>query len=190
MSPDSPPPSPRPPHPLAVALIECLRSQPHSRVVELGAGSGRNTVALRAAGLEVVALGEAGEPAHAAIATHDLLHGTPASIAARLRRLAAALVVGAPLFATFGSIHDARYGEGRSAEPFVFAPTAGDERGVDHTYFDESRLRACLEPEWIVESLREVDVDTIAGTWAHPTAPLRGAVHWFVTARKRRDPKP
>lgn len=185
MSPDSPPPSPRPPHPLAVALIERLRSQPRSRVVELGAGSGRNTRALRSAGLRVVAPGKAVEPAAGALSTHDLLHGTPASIARRLRLVAGDLAAGAPLFATFGSVRDARYGQGAMIEPFVFAPTSGDECGVAHAYFDEARLRQLIEPLWIIDSIREVDVDAIAGTWAHPTTPLHGAVHWFVGARKR-----
>jgi hypothetical protein len=40
-----------------------------------------------------------------------------------------------------------------------------------------------------VVSLEERGVDGVAGRWAHPTTPLRGAVHWFVNASKRPAPQ-
>lgn len=173
----------RPPHPLALELVERLRAQPGARVLEIGSGDGRNTRALKAAGFEVVQPGTS--DAAAAITTHALLHGTPASIAEALRELAVQLVPGAPLYATFGSARDARCGSGQRLEPYVYAPRDGDETGVAHTYFNEERLRALLAGDWELESLREVDVDTIAGTWAHRQTPLHNAFHWFAVATKR-----
>ncbi|HVA27317.1 MAG TPA: hypothetical protein VNF68_04010 [Candidatus Baltobacteraceae bacterium] len=182
---DSPPPTPRPPHPLALALLELVGARFGARVLEVGAGSGRNTRVLTGAGLEVVGL-ESGLEAVAALATHALLHGTPQSIASALDSIARLLQPGAPFFGTFGSVRDARYGTGVEIEPHVYAPATGDEAGVAHTYFDEPRLRAMMAADWEIESLREVAVDAIAGTWAHPQTPLRGAVHWFLIATKRR----
>jgi hypothetical protein len=181
---DSPPPVHGPPHPLALDLIERLSDHPGARVLEIGSGSGRNTRALVAAGLRVCSL-PPDERCIAALSTHALLHGTPASLAELLDRIAAALEPKAPLFATFGSVFDSRYGTGDEREPHVFVPRDGDEAGVAHVYFDEERLRAILTPRFTIESLREVEVDRIAGDWAHPTAPLHGAVHWFVVAHAR-----
>jgi hypothetical protein len=184
MSPVSPEPAHRPPHPLALDLIERLRDRPGARVLEVGAGSGRNTHALAAAGLVVCTL-PLQEPCAAGLATHALLHGSPQSIAEELSAIAQALEPGAPLFATFGSIRDARYGVGEAREAHVYAPLDGDEIAVAHAYFDQERLRALLAPHFTIESMREVNVDNIAGRWAHTSAPLRGAVHWFVTAAVR-----
>ena len=183
MTAHSPEPVPRPPHPLALALIERLRDRPGARVLEIGAGSGRNTRALVAAGLHVCTL-PVDEPAAAALSTHALLHGTPAEIGGRLDALAAALESGAPLFGTFGSTRDARCGTGDEVAAYVYAPRDGDEAGVAHAYFDAPRLRALLAPHFVIESMAEVDVDEIAGQWAHPNDPLHNAVHWFVIARK------
>ena len=60
-----------------------------------------------------------------------------------------------------------------------------DERGVAHTFFDESRLRELLARHFEIESLTEHDVDEIAGSWAHQHRPLNRAVHWFAIATKR-----
>jgi hypothetical protein len=181
---DPPPSEPSPPHPLALALIERISDRPGARILEVGTGSGRNTRALVAAGLRVVGFSR-GKRCAAALSTHALLHGTPASLEELLERVVTSLEPGAPLFATFGSVRDARYGKGAEREPHVFAPQDGDEAGVAHVYFDEGRLRSLLARRFVIESIREVDVDRIAGDWAHKTAPLRGAVHWFVVARAR-----
>jgi hypothetical protein len=183
MTPDSPEAVPRPPHPLALDLIERLRDRPGAQVLEVGTGSGRNTRALVAAGLRVHTPPDDG-PFAAALSTHALLHGTPASISRALTTIAAALETGAPLYGTFGSTADARYGGGTQLEPYVYAAADGDEVGVAHAYFDESRLRELLARHFNIESMHEVDVDEVAGKWAHQTAPLRGAVHWFVVARR------
>lgn len=177
---DSPQPAVRPPHPLATELIE--RFAPARPVVlEVGAGSGRNTRALRAAGSEVVGLDDS-RRVDACLSTHTLLHGTPPDVALLLGRLAVRLPIGAPLYATFGSRRDARCGTGVRLGNDCFAPSDGDERGIAHTYFDETALRALLSRDWHVESLREVAVDEIAGAWAHAQRPLHGAVHWFAVA--------
>ncbi len=175
-------PEPSPPHPLALSLIERMSERPGARVLEVGTGSGRNTRALVAAGLRVCSFSPE-EPCAAALSTHALLHGTPTSLEELLDRIVTSLERSAPFYATFGSVHDARYGNGDEREPHVFAPLDGDEAGVAHAYFDESRLRGLLERRFVIESLREVAVDKIAGDWAHKTAPLRGAVHWFIVAR-------
>jgi len=187
MSPRSPRHEPlRPPHPLALELIARLKDSKSARVLEIGRGSGRNAAALDAAGYGVGNL-DAPEPSRydAALSTHALLHGTPQSIALLLTRIATRLHAGGPLYATFGSVRDARYREGTRIEEHVFAPVDGDERGVPHAFFDEVRLREMLEDEWIVESMREIDVDAIAGSWAHQLKPLERSMHWFVVVRRR-----
>jgi hypothetical protein len=184
MRPDSPEAVHRPPHPLALELIERLRARPGAQVLEIGAGSGRNTRALEAAGLRVCSLPADG-PCAAALTTHALLHGTPSSLERALAMIADALEPGAQLFATFGSTGDARYGSGTEVESHVYAAQDGDERGVAHAYFDAARLRQLLAPHFAIDSMHEVKVDEIAGKWAHPTAPLLGAVHWFVVATTR-----
>ena len=183
MSPNSPEHgSIRPPHPLCLALIERLRERPGAAIFEIGAGSGRNTRALEAAGF---AVNDGVGPFAGALSTHALLHGTPDDIREQLAVIARALEPGAPFYVTFGSVHDARYGEGTTLAPFTFAPTEGDEIGVAHAFFDESRLRALLDEHWIVEDLHEHNVDDVAGTWAHEQRPLHNSVHWFALLQKR-----
>ena len=194
MPPSSPPgqPSIRPPHPLALALIERLR--PGSRVLEFCTGSGRNLTPLRAAGFDAAAVADEAAAGYdlssfpagfdAILSTHGLLHGTTADIAARVAALGALLSPGGLFYAVFGSTGDARYGRGERIAPATFAPLDGDERGVPHTYFTRSALSELLEPHLAIDSLDERAADAIAGSWAHPTQPLRGAVHWFVTAHR------
>lgn len=179
MSPDSPQPAVRPPHPLALELIDRLRNRPGATVLEIGGGSGRNTRALEAAGFRVIDL-DSEDIAAAALSTHTFLHGTPDSIAALLSRVADRVEPGAAFYVTFGSVNDARCGVGTFIEEYVYAPETGDERGVPHTFFDGELLARLLETRWKVESLREERVDDIAGTWAHELRPLHGAVHWFA----------
>jgi hypothetical protein len=187
--------SARPPHPLAAQLIAALGSR-NARVIDFATGSGRNASALQRAGHEVLAIDDGAaadstalatvtEPYQAAISTHGLLHGTPATIDALLAVLAGSMQPGGLLYATFGSIADARYGQGREIEPFVYAPGDGDERGVPHVFYDEARLRAALGVWFDIESLEERGVDQVAGAWAHPESPLERSVHWFAKARRR-----
>jgi hypothetical protein len=186
--------SARPPHPLAAQLIAALGSR-SARVIDFATGSGRNATALRQAGHEVLAIDDvvaAGpkallmvtEPYQAVISTHGLLHGTPATVYARLTSIAASMEPGGLLYATFGSTADARHGQGREIEPFVHAPAEGDERGVPHVFYDETRLRTALGVCFDVESLEEHGVDDVAGSWAHSEKPLERSVHWFAKARK------
>ncbi len=182
------------PHPLAERLIERLHSAPGSRVLDFATGGGRNAEALRRAGLRVVAVADdtadsaplpgPGERFAGVLSTHGLLHGTPGAIAARVRRIAQSLPSGGLLYATFGSIRDARFGQGERIDDATFAPTDGDERGVAHAYFDRERLLAILDPFFVVESLSEHCVDGVVGLWAHRERPV-GAAHWFAIARKR-----
>jgi hypothetical protein len=174
-------------HPLAISLIARLRAMPGARVLEIGAGKGRNTDALRAAGFEIEALAD-NTPIPAldnyydgALTTHSLLHGTPGTIAASLSAIANALKPGAPLHATFASTLDGRFGKGRRISKHVFAAETGDEAGVPHVYFTSEELRLLLEANYYVESIQETAADDIVGTWAH-REPLRGVVHWFVRA--------
>lgn len=159
-----------------------------ARVLEVGRGSGRNRAALLDAGFEVESIDH--DMLHAehgafdaCLSSHALLHGTPATLEADLRRIGALLLPGAELYATFGSTRDARYGRGRRIAEHVFAAEDGDEAGVAHTFWNAAELRALLAGYEVMEC-NEVDVDRVAGTWAHTTAPLQGAVHWFVIARK------
>lgn len=178
-------------HPLAAELIARLQHS-HASVLDVGAGSGRNSGALAAAGLNVLSVPD-GQSASfdvpeasfdAAIGTHAFLHGTPASVAEMAARVARALKAGGFFYATFASKRDARFGTGTRVAEDAFAPDSGDEAGVTHAYFDETGLRRALEPGFEIETLTEENVDAIVGKWAHAQRPT-GSVHWFVRARKR-----
>ena len=123
-------------------------------------------------------------PIDAVISTHGLLHGTPATIAARVRALAGALGEAGLLYATFGSRRDARFGQGKRIDDSTFAPAQGDECGIPHAYFDRKNLEEILSPCFEIESLEEVSVDDIAGSWAHGETALAQAAHWFAVLRK------
>ena len=181
----------RPPHPLAVRLAARLTAD--ARVLDVGAGSGRNATAFTERSIAVVAVSDADAYAmhlpddtfDGAVATHALLHGTPEEIAALVLTIATRLAPGGAFAATFASTRDRRFGEGERLGEHTFAPTSGDERGVAHSYFNDAQVRALLEPIFTVVAIEEIGVDDVVGTWAHPTAPLQGAVHWFVEAMRR-----
>ncbi len=174
---------------MAVALASSLPQGAH--ILEVGAGSGRNTRVLRAAGMVVTSIENFGNPPatlsrHAfdgALSTHALLHGTPSEIADVLEQIAAALKSGGLLFTTFGARKDARFGKDERLGPNTFVATTGDESGIAHSYFDGDEVRELLA-RFKIESLREVEVDQIVGRWAHAKNPLRNAVHWFATATR------
>lgn len=181
-----------PAHPLALALMQ--RLHPSARVLEIGSGRGRNTHALREAGFEVVTLDDAAAasadalsslsgPFEAALSTHALLHGTFQIVDERIGAIAHLLVPNGFFCATFGSMNDARFGKGERVAENSFAPAEGDERGIAHVFYDETRLRSLLETYFEIELIEEQHVDDIAGGWAHPTSRLQGAFHWFVIAR-------
>jgi len=185
-----------PAHPLAERLIEHLQHRPASRVLDFASGSGRNTAALSDAGFNVFAIDDAaavrprafaasGGTFAAALSTHGLLHGTPESIAAALQAIAERLESDGLLYATFGSVRDARFGQGERVGDWTFAPVEEPECGIFHTFYDRERLEALLSPDFLIESLGEYGADKTAGSWAHAGRPLQGAVHWFVVARKR-----
>lgn len=177
-------------------LAERLRARPEARVLDVCTGSGRNASALRAAGYDVSAIADTEASAiasalppsgtfAAAISTHGLLHGTRETITANVAAIAARLEPGGLLYATFGSIRDARFNTGRRIAETTFAPLDGDERGVAHTYFTRDGLHELLRPHFIVEHLKEACVDAAAGSWAHRERPLSRAVHWYVAGRRR-----
>jgi hypothetical protein len=181
----------RPPHPLALRLAARLRVG--TRALDVGAGRGRNAAAFTKRGVAVAAVSEEDASAlrlpggtfEGALVTHALLHGMPEHIAALVALIAARLAPAAAFAATFASTQDRRFGEGERLGEQTFAPTSGDERGVAHSYFNDAQVRALLEPVFAIVTIEEVSVDDVAGRWAHPTAPLQGAVHWFVEATRR-----
>ncbi len=166
-----------------------------ARILDLGSGSGRNAAALVAAGYDVLSVPDAARyeapPGlfDGAVASHALLHGTSAVVAANLRAVAASLAQNAPLCAAFGSVRDARFGCGKRIDDSTFAPTDGDEAGVPHAFFEEATLLALVARDFEIETIEERNVDRIAGAWAHAQAPLAGAVHWFVIAHATRRAK-
>jgi hypothetical protein len=180
-------------HPLAVRLVEHLRGGREIRVLEFACGAGRNTGALREAGLHVATIDDrtaasaapfVGVPDGfaAALSTHGLLHGTPAIVAGHVSQIARRLEKNGVLYATFGSVRDARFGQGERIDASTFAPAEGDERGVPHAFFERAELIALLDRYFAIESLEEHNADEVAGNWAHRERPLSGAVHWFAVA--------
>jgi SAM-dependent methyltransferase len=118
-----------------------------------------------------------------ALATHALLHGRPADVAAALSAVGARLRPGAPFAFTLGSSRDPRCGRGTPLAPGSWAPEDGPEAGVAHAYFDEERARALLGG-WQLESLEEGSAAETAGGWAHTPREAAALVHWFVRARR------
>lgn len=180
-------------HPLALELIERTGAKPAFRVLELGCGSRRNTNMLLQARYDVLAVADdrlipppalPSEEFDAALSTHGFLHGKPGDILALVRETARALKRGAPLFATFTSTKDARFGQGRRIDDNTYAPLEGDEGGVPHVYYNEPELRQLLQPLFDIDTLDEVMADAIVGRWAHSQMPS-GTVHWFARLRKR-----
>ena len=165
-------------------------------VIDVNAGSGRNTAALAAAGIPVVATrddepytqlpGERDAFA-AAISTHGYLHGATAKLRAGFAELRRVLRPGAPAFFTLGSIDDPRFGFGEALDERTFAPGAGPEIGIPHAYFEADGVVELLRG-FTVESLENVDVTDIVGRWAHPDDPddeeHEPIFHWLVIATK------
>jgi SAM-dependent methyltransferase len=195
-------------HPLAHALLEAVPQGSH--VLEIGPGSGRNFAVLLSA-VDVVAVESdakrardlcqrfpqaaqriirsgysrlpfAGGHFTSVLSTHALLHGKPQALTRSLAEIRRVCKPRAQIFATFGSQNDRRFGQGRHVAPNCFAAIEGDEAGVAHAFFTRETLRGLLR-DFDIESLDEVAVDDIAGTWAHARRPLTAAVHWFAVLR-------
>jgi hypothetical protein len=192
-------PSPLRAHPLAEQLADRYRNDGlRGPIVEIAAGSGRNTRYLTAAGIAVVATRDdesytqlpGGRNAYAAaLSTHGYLHGTLAKLRLGLAELRRVLQPAAPIAITLGSIQDARFGFGLALDESTYAPGDGDEAGIPHAYFDRAGVLELLAPAFVAESLHELDVDAIVGRGAH--AAPQGMRHWFVIARRNeRFPAP
>ncbi len=181
-------------HPLAERLIARIREHPlDGPVIEVGTGSGRNTRALVDAHIRVLSVPDSTpytqlpgrrEEYGAAMSTHAYLHGTSAKLRAGIAELRRVLRPNAPVFITLGSFKDARYGLGIPFDERSFAPGEGAELGIPHAYFDHDGVIE-LMLGFAIESMEEVDVDEIAGRWAHGgDDEVVGRVHWFVAARR------
>ncbi|MBV8424055.1 MAG: hypothetical protein JO349_02605 [Candidatus Eremiobacteraeota bacterium] len=177
---------------MALRLYERLRGTA-GPIIVVGDGRGRNSRALRNAGLVVVAIPDeapytqltAGPRSFTgALSTHAYLHGTSAKIRSSVAELARVLQTGAPAFLTFGSIQDVRYGYGEQLDANTFAPGEGPEQGVPHAYFDRDGVIEVLAPFDLV-SAEEMIVDDIVGKWAHLDTDPPGKVHWFIEATKK-----
>jgi hypothetical protein len=180
------------PHPLAEILVAYAAERTlDGPVIEVGTGSGRNTRTLVAAGIPVVPVPDSTpytqlpgtrENYGAALSTHAYLHGATDKVRVGMGELRRVLRPDAPVFLTLGSIRDARYGLGIPFDERTFAAGEGDEAGVPHAYFDRDGVVELLAG-YTIDTLEEVEVDTIVGSWAHGDE-VGGRVHWFVVARK------
>lgn len=185
-----------------------------AHVLFLGIGSGRNLAPFLAAGLRIDALDDDEErvrtararfaseprvrtiggryddalpsrtPYDGALSTHALLHGDERTVGGALAATHACLRAGAPLYATFGSTNDPRFGTGVRIDDTSYAPHDGPEAGVAHVYFDERRLRAILAG-FTIESMIETAAAEHVGRWAHDETDASTIVHWFVRATAR-----
>jgi hypothetical protein len=180
------------PHPLAERLIARYRDDRRTGpVLEVHAGSGRNTAALIAAGIPVVAtrddepytqLPGAREGYDAALSTHGYLHGTTAKLRQGIGDLRRVLAPGAPIYITLGSLNDPRFGFGTAFDERTFAPGDGPEIGIPHAFFERDGIIELLRG-FAIEAMDDVEVTEIVGTWAHPDSDER-IQHWLVVARK------
>jgi hypothetical protein len=180
------------PHPLAERLISRIRDGTLSGpVIEVAAGSGRNTRALVDAGIPVVSTSDeapytqlpGGRNSYAAaLSTHGYLHGSSDKLRAGFAELLRVLKPGATIFITLGSIHDSRFGFGLSLDERTYAPGDGPEKGVPHAYFEREGIGEILRG-FTIQEAEEVGVDGVVGEWAH-TPEEKGLRHWFVVAKK------
>lgn len=180
-------------HPLAGKLIALAQERPlGGPVIEVGTGSGRNTRALVAAGLQVAGIPDdvpytqlpgTRDNYAAGLATHAYLHGTVDKVRAGLGELRRVLRPEAPVFLTLGSIRDERYGLGIPFDERSFAAGEGDEAGIPHAFFDRDGVLEMLRGFFAPDELEEVDADATVGRWAHGDEPA-GRVHWFVRAHR------
>ena len=163
-------------------------------VLEVAAGSGRNTRALQAAGFDVRATPD--EQAYtqlpfpdatfaAALSTHGYLHGATAKLRAGIAELRRVLRPGARAYLTLGSVEDERFGLGLALDDNTFAPGDGDEQGIPHAYFDRDGVIELLRGFDIL-SLEHVDADSEVGRWAHSNP--SGIRHWWVVALRHNPP--
>ena len=182
------------PHPLAERLIARYRADGlRGPVLEVNAGSGRNTRAFVDAGIQILStrddepytqLPGGRDTFAAAISTHGYLHGTTAKLRLGLGDMRRVLQPGAPLYITLGSLHDPRFGFGLALDERTFAQGDGPEAGIPHAFFERDGILELLRG-FTIDSTDETDVTDIVGTWAHPRedSPQR-ILHWFVIARK------
>jgi hypothetical protein len=185
-------PSTQGPHPLAERLISRIRDGAlRGPVIEIAAGSGRNTRALVEAGIPVVSTTDeqpytqlpGGRNSYAAaLSTHGYLHGSSDKLRIGFAELLRVLRPGGTIFITLGSINDTRFGFGLPLDERTYAPGDGPEKGVPHAYFERPGITDVLRG-YTIESAEEVDVDGVVGQWAH-TAEAPGMRHWFVVAKK------
>jgi hypothetical protein len=185
-------PSPPAPHPLAADLVIRYRQAAWSDpVIEIAAGSGRNSRYLTDAGIPLVSTRDdetftqlpGGRNRYAAaLSTHGYLHGTFAKLRLGFAELRRVLRPAAPIYITLGSVDDSRFGFGTAVDEYTFAPGDGDEAGIPHAYFDRAGVKEVLAPAFTVESLDEMNVDEIVGRWAHEGP--SGMRHWLVVARR------
>jgi len=180
------------PHPLAERLAA---EDPPGLVLLLGIGSGRNCAPFQRRGKPYVAYEAAWRDASrplplisascmAVLATHVFQHGDRASVNALLAEVGRVSHRSARLLATFGSIHDARFGRGARIADDCYVPAFGhEEAGIPHLYLDAADIEAMLYPLFTLDRAEEHSVDSLVGDWAHerPT----GMRHWFVEARRR-----
>jgi hypothetical protein len=164
-------------------------------IIEIAAGSGRNTDFFVGQGIPIVSTRDDESYTQlpggrnlfaAALSTHGYLHGTPAKLRVGFAELRRVLKAGAPIAITLGSINDARFGLGVAVDETTFAPGDGAEAGIPHPYFDRTGVIDILAPAFTIESLTEVNVDDIVGRWAHEAS--TGLWHWFITARRNDHP--
>jgi SAM-dependent methyltransferase len=201
------------PHPFADELAELLAVERGARVLLVGIGNGRNVAPFVRAGLRVdavendalrardAALRFAAEPGvrvtragyagpypfasgfAGALCTSALLHGRPLEVGRALAAIRARLRPGAPLFATFGSTRDPRFGRGTRIDAATYAPDDGAESGVPHAFFDAEGLRAVLDG-FALDAAHEGSAAQTAGRWAHEPEDAAALMHWFVKARR------
>jgi hypothetical protein len=182
------------PHPLAERLIARYRADGLTGpVLEIHAGSGRNTNAIVDAGIPILSTRDddpytqlpGGRDTYAAaISTHAYLHGTTAKLRQGLAELRRVLMPRAPAYLTFGSLNDPRFGFGLALDERTFAPGDGPEVGIPHAFFERDGLVELLRG-FTIESLDEVDATDLVGSWAHPDdagEERERIVHWFAVA--------
>jgi hypothetical protein len=179
-----------PAHVLAEELAERLDGSRPTRVLLIGAGSGRNRAPFERRGIVVDAVESAdlsraiGGQYDAAITTSGLLHVSWPELRSAIEFVAGHLPVGAYFFATLGSQRDPRFGLGERVDERTWTPESGSEAGVPHVYVARPDLATLFDDFDIIDSEERSAAETV-GRWAHAQSEAATIVHWFVRARRR-----
>jgi SAM-dependent methyltransferase len=117
----------------------------------------------------------------AVVSTYVIYHNPLALIRRSVNGIERVLRPGGLAFLTLISTRTDKYGQGEEIEPYAFIPTAHDDAGVVHYYFDEARARDLLADFRIIELTLEEDEELDDTGRPHRHS------HWAALVQKKAE---